>query len=146
MLSTLSKNANEKPCDTIDTLIGSTAEFKGNITFSGGLRIDGKVKGNITAKGGGNSVLILSEHAEVHGNVTAPHMVINGEIKGNVHCSERIELQPQAEIIGDVRYKLIGIALGAAIHGNLIRESGGYTERGVVTKLKPAAAPRDRTP
>lgn len=129
--------SNEKPCNAIDTLIGAKAELKGDIIFSGGLRIDGKQKGNITAKGAGNSTLVLSEHAEVVGNVTVPHLIINGRIKGNVYCSERIELQSKAEIIGDVHYKVIEMALGAAITGNLMHDTGQATENGAVTKLEP---------
>ena len=131
--------SNEKPCNTVDTLIGAKAELKGDIGFSGGLRIDGKQKGNIAAKGAANSTLVLSENAEIIGNVTVPHMIINGKIKGNVHCSERIELQSKAEISGDVHYKVIEMALGATINGNLIHDSGQATERGAVTKLKPVA-------
>jgi cytoskeletal protein CcmA (bactofilin family) len=132
--------SNDKPCNTIDTLIGAKAEVKGDIVFTGGLRIDGKAKGNIVAKGGGNSTLVLSEHAEVVGNVTVPHMIINGRIKGNVQCSERIELQSKAEITGDVHYKVIEMALGATINGNLVHDTGQSMEKGAVTKLKPVVA------
>lgn len=131
--------SNEKPCNTIDTLVGAKAELKGDIVFSGGLRIDGKQKGNIAARGAGNSTLVLSENAEIIGNVTVPHMIINGKIKGNVHCAERIELQSKAEISGDVHYKVIEMALGATINGNLIHDSGQIAEKGAVTKLKPVA-------
>jgi cytoskeletal protein CcmA (bactofilin family) len=131
--------SNQKPCNTIDTLIGAKADVKGDIVFSGGLRIDGKQKGNIAAKGAGNSTLVLSENAEVVGNVTVPHMIVNGKIKGNVHCVERIELQSKAEIVGDVHYKVIEMALGAVISGNLVRDSGEVSDKGVVTKFKPVA-------
>ncbi len=152
MLGLLGKRSNEKPCDTIDTLIGAKAEFKGDIVFAGGLRVDGKVKGNITAKGEGNSMLIVSENAEVVGNVKVPHLIINGKIKGNVHSSQRLELQPQADIIGDVHYKAIEMALEAAINGNLLRAAGAGrekavgTEKGVTTKLEPLAVPGDGAP
>ena len=132
--------SNQKPCNTIDTLIGAKAELSGEISFSGGLRIDGKLNGNIMAKGAGNSTLVLSENAEIGGNVTVPHMIINGRIKGHVRCSERIELQAKAEIIGDVHYKVIEIALGAAINGKLLCETGEGADQGVVTKLKPLVA------
>jgi cytoskeletal protein CcmA (bactofilin family) len=122
MLSALNKSPSEKPCNTIDTLIGAKTEIKGDIVFSGGLRIDGKIKGNILAKGEGNSTLVLSEHAVVIGNVTVPHIISNGTIKGNVRANERIELQPKAEIAGDIYYKVIEMALGAVINGNLVRE------------------------
>jgi cytoskeletal protein CcmA (bactofilin family) len=140
MLSTLGKQTNEKPCNTIDTLIGARTELKGDIVFSGGLRIDGKLKGNITAKGDGNSTLVLSENAEVVGNVTVPYVISNGAIKGTVRAVERLELQPKAEITGDVYYKVMEMALGAAINGNLVREPADGKERGTVARLKPVAA------
>lgn len=140
MLSTLGKQANEKPCNTIDTLIGARTELKGDIVFSGGLRIDGKLKGNVTAKGDGNSTLVLSENAEVIGNVTVPYVISNGTIKGTVRAVERLELQPKAEITGDVYYKVMEMALGAAINGNLVREPADGKERGTVARLKPVVA------
>lgn len=140
MLTALGKSPNEKPCNTIDTLIGSRTELKGDLTFSGGLRIDGKLKGNVTAKGEGNSTLILSENALIIGNVTVPHMIINGTIKGTVRAAERIELQPKAEIAGDVYYKVLEVALGAVINGNLVRESAEPgKDRATVARLKPLA-------
>lgn len=131
----MKKKPGEKPCNTIDTLIGVKTELKGDIVFSGGLRIDGKVKGNISAKGDASSTLVLSEHAVVTGNVTVPHIVINGVIKGHVRSSERVELQAKADITGDLTYKTLEMALGASINGNLIRED---VEKGTVTKLKSA--------
>jgi len=141
MLSTLNKSANEKPCNTIDTLVGVRTELKGDISFSGGLRIDGKLKGNITAKGDGNSTLVLSENAVVIGNVTVPHIITNGTIKGTVRASERIELQPKAEIAGDVYYKVMEISAGAIVNGNLVRDTNETLnkDRPPVARLKPVA-------
>ena len=138
MLSALGKTPTEKPCNTIDTLIGAKTDLKGDIVFTGGLRVDGKVRGNITAKGDGNSTLVLSEHAMVTGNVTVPHIITNGTIKGNVRAAERIELQPKAEISGDVYYKVIEMSLGAMINGNLLREAV-EVNKGTVTRLKSAS-------
>ncbi len=132
MLDKLAKKPNEKPCTTIDTLIGVNTDMKGDIAFSGGLRIDGKVKGNITARADDNSTLVLSENAMVTGDVSVPHMVINGKIKGNVRSSERLELQARAEISGDVVYKVLEIAAGAQVNGSLTRVS----EKGEVIALK----------
>ena len=138
MLSALGKTPTEKPCNTIDTLIGAKTDLKGDIVFTGGLRVDGKVRGNITAKGDGNSTLVLSENAMVTGNVTVPHIITNGTIKGNVRAAERIELQPKAEISGDVYYKVIEMSLGAVINGNLLREAVDVN-KGTVTRLKSAS-------
>ena len=137
MAEFMKSKSSEKPCNTIDTLIGVKTDIKGDITFAGGLRVDGKIHGNIIAEGDGSSTLVLSEHAEVVGNVDVPHMILNGKIKGNVHCAARIELQPQAEIYGDLHYKVIEMALGATINGNLVREAGETAgNKGTVAKLK----------
>lgn len=143
MLDTLAKKStNDKPCNTIDTLIGAKTDLKGDIAFSGGLRIDGKIKGNVTAtEGAGNSTLVLSEHAEIVGDVSVPHMIVNGTIRGNVTCIERLELQPKAEIIGDVAYKVLEIASGAVVNGSLKREG----KSGVVTPFKGGDAPRPQS-
>lgn len=130
----LGKSANEKPCSTIDTLVGAQTELKGDILFSGGLRIDGKLKGNVTAKEG-NNTLIVSENASITGNVTVPHVIVNGTIKGTVRSTERIELQPKAEIAGDLYYKVLEVSLGAVINGNLVREVG-EAGKAQVTRLK----------
>ena len=134
MLDKISKKTNDKPCNTIDTLVGATTELKGDIVFSGGLRIDGKVKGDIVARGEDNSTLVLSENASVVGDVAVPHMVVNGKIKGNVRCAERLELQQKAEIIGDVTYKTLEISAGAVVNGAFIRDAGKTSA--TVTHLK----------
>ena len=144
MLSTLSKSPNEKPCNTIDTLVGSRTELKGDITFTGGLRIDGKLKGNITAKGDGNSTLVLSENAVVIGNVTVPHIITNGTIRGTVRAAERIELQPKAEVAGDLYYKVMEMASGAVVNGNLVRElPEALKDKVSVARLKPVGSSVD---
>lgn len=132
MLDKLARKPNDKPCNTIDTLIGVSTEMKGDIAFSGGLRIDGKLKGNITARADDNSTLVLSENALVTGDVSVPHMIVNGKIKGNVRSAERLELQPKAEISGDVTYKVLEIAAGAQLNGTMTR----INEKADVVSLK----------
>jgi len=139
MLDKLSRKPNEKPCNTIDTLIGVTTDLKGDISFSGGLRIDGKVKGNITARSDDNSTLVLSENAIVTGDVSVPHMIVNGKIKGNVRSAERLELQPKAEINGDITYKVLEIAAGAQLNGNMNR----VNEKAGVVSLKSVDSSRN---
>ena len=114
------KPSNDKPCQTIDTLIGQKTHFKGDLDFTGGLRIDGKVNGNISALDKSNSTLVLSEQGEINGNINVPHLIINGLVKGNVKSTGRLELQPKAQINGDVHYKAIEMELGSTVNGNLV--------------------------
>ena len=145
MFDAVAKKPSEKPCNTIDILIGTKAEVTGRIVYSGGLRIDGKVNGDVVAAGKENSTLVLSECAEITGNVAAPHIVVMGSVNGNVYCSERIEIHAQARISGDVHYKLIELAPGAAINGKLTRETAEIIEDDVAAALKAVAASDSRT-
>ncbi|HAF00341.1 MAG TPA: cell shape determination protein CcmA [Methylophilaceae bacterium] len=104
----------------IDTLIGAETRLEGNIHFSGGLRIDGAVRGNVTEPMDKLSTLILSEHGRVEGEVTAAKIVLNGKVLGTVKASQFIELQPKARITGDLYYKSLEMHTGAVIEGRLI--------------------------
>ena len=114
------RSSTDKPVETIDTLIGQKSEFKGDLEFSGGLRVDGKVKGNISATDKGNSTLVLSELGEVQGNIMVPHIIINGSVNGNVTSGGKVELQAKAQINGDVHYRAIEMELGSTVNGNLV--------------------------
>ena len=113
---------NRKAKSTIDSLIGSSTSIEGDVHFKGGLRIDGHVKGNVVAEVGQSSVLVISESAKVEGEVRVAHLVVNGEISGNVFSSELLELQPKARITGDVNYKALEMHSGALVSGKLTHE------------------------
>lgn len=111
-----------KPQSTIDSLIGATTVIEGNVIFSGGLRIDGTVRGNVVAASGTaetNSTLVVSEKALVEGEIRAAHVVVNGAVEGPIFVSEFLELQPKARVRGDVHYKALEIHLGATLDGKL---------------------------
>lgn len=112
MLGKVNKNS-------IDCLIGNTTHIKGEINFKGGLRIDGFITGNIHAEPGEPSVLIVSEHAKIKGQVRALHLIVNGVIEGDVYSAELIELQPNAHITGNIYYKAIEMHSGAKVAGKL---------------------------
>jgi cytoskeletal protein CcmA (bactofilin family) len=109
-----------KPNNRIDSLIGAGTVIEGNVSFSGGLRVDGEVRGNVSALGEQPGTLVLSEHARIDGEVNVPHLVINGTINGPVRSSDTLELQPHAKVTGDVEYNTIEIQLGAVVQGRLI--------------------------
>src|SRR3970282_2972321 len=88
--------------DQIDTLIGTQVVIRGDLHFSGGLLIEGRVIGRVVADEGQKAVLTLSQHGCIEGEVRAPVVVINGRIDGDVHASERVELASQARGQGKV--------------------------------------------
>ncbi len=107
----------------IDTLIGQGTVINGDLVFSGGLHVDGKVVGNVVAEEGSEALLILSEFGHIEGDVKVPNMVLNGEIIGDVFGSNRVELAAKSRINGSVYYNLIEMAIGAAVNGGLVHES-----------------------
>ena len=113
---------NRKPKNSIDTLIGATTQINGDIRFSGGMRIDGHVKGNVTSEASQHSLLVISEEARIDGEVRVAHLVTNGEINGSVFSSEMLEMQPRARITGDVNYKKLEMHAGALVSGKLSHE------------------------
>lgn len=124
-----------KPQGHIDTLIGVDTCIQGDIEFSGGLRVDGHVRGNIVATGEKPSTLVLSEQATIEGKVQVSHAVINGTITGPVHTYEYLELQPKARVSGDVHYRVIEIKFGAVIEGKLVNQGSSESEEKVVKLL-----------
>jgi len=127
-----------KPQSRIDSLIGVGTTIEGNLNFSGGMRIDGHVNGNVIAAQGKPSTLVLSEHARVNGEVTVTHLVVNGTISGPVSASEYMELQSKAKVNGDVHYKTLEIQLGAIVEGRLIHSTVAAQDKIVAFKLNNA--------
>lgn len=123
-----------KPQTQIDSLIGAQTVIGGDLNFSGGLRIDGQVNGNVIATQGKPSTLVLSEHAQVNGEISVTHLVINGTINGSVSASEYLELQNKAKVSGDVHYKTIEIQLGAIVEGRLLHINAGAEDKVVAFK------------
>lgn len=116
-----------KTKSTIDSLIGMSTSIKGEIGFKGGLRIDGHINGNISGESGQSSVLVISEHAKVVGEVRAAHLIVNGEITGDVYSTEFLELQPKARITGNVYYKALEMHGGALVSGKLSHDQAEET-------------------
>jgi cytoskeletal protein CcmA (bactofilin family) len=127
-----------KPQNRIDSLIGAGTRIDGNLSFSGGLRVDGEVNGNIVAALGKPSTLVLSEHGCVNGEINVTHLVINGVVEGSVHAAEYLELQSKAKVIGDVHYKTLEIQLGTIVEGRLIHLADSVSDKVVAFKLSSA--------
>ncbi len=105
----------------IETLIGNNTMVEGDVSFSGGLHVDGIIKGNVVCDPDSAAVLTLSENGSIEGDVRVPNVILNGEVKGDVYAFDRIELASRAKVVGNVYYKLIEMAIGAEVNGNLFK-------------------------
>ena len=125
----------------IDSLIGAGTVIEGNITFVGGLRIDGHVKGNVKATGNKPGTLVLSELAKVEGEIDVAHVVVNGTVAGPVRATEYVELLPKARVTGDVSYKSIEVHVGAIVMGQLVYENPQKSDK--IVEFKSATSASD---
>lgn len=115
------KGAN-RPAFNMETLIGAGCTIRGDVSFAGGLHVDGTIIGTVVADGAGEGMLVLSDKGRIEGEVRAPHVVINGQLRGDVVALERIELAAQARVEGNIYYKLLEMAAGAQVCGQIVRQ------------------------
>lgn len=118
----------------IDSLIGLGSSVQGDIQFAGGLRVDGQVVGNV--QGLDDGALVVSEKARIEGKVSVSRLILNGEIAGPIEVSQYVELQAQARVRGDVRYKTLEMQPGAVVEGRLLHLANGEHEE-VTPSLMP---------
>ncbi|MBF6024130.1 bactofilin family protein [Lysobacter niastensis] len=114
------KNKPAQNAGQIDTLIGSQVVIRGDLQFSGGLYIEGRIIGKVIAEEGQPAILTLSEHGSIEGEVRAPVVVINGQLHGDVHATDRVELAAKARVRGNVHYQVVEMTAGAQLTGRLI--------------------------
>ena len=114
--------------NTVETLIGPRVVIRGDVQFSGGLYVEGKIIGKIIADEGSAAVLTISEQGLIEGEVHVPVVVIAGSLHGDIHASERVELSPTAKIQGNVFYKVVEMAGGATLTGRVIHADAPMSE------------------
>ena len=117
----------------IDTLVGKTAKVAGDVEFTGGLHLDGRVAGNVRSDGDPTATLSVSESGSIEGSVEVPSVMLNGTVRGDILARERVVLGATAKVQGNVHYGVIEMTLGAEIKGKLVplpNGAGASTEGG----------------
>ncbi len=104
----------------VDALIGPQVVIRGDLVFSGGLYVEGRIIGKVIAEEGANATLTLAEQGHIEGEIRAAVVVISGRLEGDVHASERVELTPSARVTGDVHYQVVEMNAGAQLTGRLL--------------------------
>jgi cytoskeletal protein CcmA (bactofilin family) len=104
------------------TLIDANARVVGDVHFTGGLHIQGRIEGNLLAGPEGGD-LVIGEGGVIVGEVHAPRVTISGEVHGDIYASEKVKLESKAQVAGNVYYRLVEIVVGARIDG-LLRHRG----------------------
>ena len=103
----------------ITTLIDKDIVISGDTSYTGGIRIDGKINGNLKVHGEEDSLLIMGHGGKITGDVEVEKAIINGEINGNIKCHDYLELNTNAIVNGSIEYDIIEVHEGSKITGNL---------------------------
>jgi cytoskeletal protein CcmA (bactofilin family) len=98
--------------DKIETFVGNNSTFKGEISTSGTIRIDGTVEGNIIS-----DWVVLGEKGNIKGDVTSGGVIVGGRIEGNVKAKEIIEIKNKGKVVGDILTPKLTIVEGGVIEG-----------------------------
>ncbi len=102
-------------------LLPHDTSVRGDVTFTGGLRIDGRVEGNVLSKPDSQGLLVLSEKGVVVGTVKVHDAVINGHVEGDLEVEHFLELQAGARVTGNINYRTMKLDCGATVDGKLVR-------------------------
>lgn len=111
--------ADAREWSAVDSLIGCGCRVEGAVVFRGGLRVDGQIAGDVLAEPATGGCVMLSALGRIEGDVRAEHIVIGGEVVGNLHATGRVELLSRARIIGNISYASLSMQAGARVSGEL---------------------------
>lgn len=89
-------------------------EITGDLTFKGSFRIDGHFKGKVNS----DSTLIIGNNGKVEADINVGHIIIAGEIKGNIHASEKVEVNSSGRVFGKIISPNLVVSEGAYLEAN----------------------------
>ena len=107
--------------EKFDTLIGRHSEIQGCLKLQESVRIDGKVVGNIEAPNDASISVVIGPTGEVLGDVLASRIIVPGQVSGNIHAFDRVEVMASALVQGDIRYASLAVEHGAKLLGLMIQ-------------------------
>jgi cytoskeletal protein CcmA (bactofilin family) len=118
------------------SIIGTGVRIEGDIAFSGFLRVMGDIVGNVSCDSDSQGTTVIHGSGSITGTIKTPHIVVGGRVNGPLDASESIEIQEDAHVVGNARYKQIAIHAGGIIEGVLtsaasVDETQSGPERGV---------------
>ena len=115
-------------------VLSSDVEIKGSVKFTNDLVIDGKIEGQISSEGN----LTIGENARIKAEISTATIIVYGKVHGNLTATDRIELKASAEVVGDIKAKVLSIEAGAIFVG---KSTVGSPAQGAGQVAAPAPAP-----
>jgi cytoskeletal protein CcmA (bactofilin family) len=116
--------------DAKESFIAADLTIDGKIEGVGNVRIAGRFKGDVHVRGN----LTLDGGAHLTGQVSARQVVVSGELHGNIHGAQRVELLETGVLVGDLKAGSLTVAAGSRMRGQV---EFGWDEKG---ESRPEAA------
>jgi len=114
-----------KKRDKISAFLGPDTAFEGKLSFQGGVRIDGRFKGEIQTEGS----LIVGQSGEIEADIKASRVLIGGAVRGDIVAEEKIEILCPAKVFGNIEASIVTMEEGVIFEGNCTtRSTTGQTE------------------
>lgn len=104
----------KKKQNEINAFLGRDTEFEGKLAFTGAVRIDGRFQGEILTEG----TLIVGESASIESDIHASHIIVSGEIRGNIVADDRIEIHAPGKVYGNIHAPTVVIDEGVVFEGH----------------------------
>jgi cytoskeletal protein CcmA (bactofilin family) len=107
------ENGRASSHEAIENVLGQSLIVRGDLSASGGFRIDGTVEGNVESK----AAIVVGESGVVRGDLSGTDVVVAGQIMGRVTCSGHLEILAKGRIEGDIDAKSVRIETGGVFRG-----------------------------
>jgi cytoskeletal protein CcmA (bactofilin family) len=115
------KKATSVDIARLSSLLAQDTCVRGDVIFERGVRIDGRVEGNVLSGSDDNGLLVLSDKGTIVGCVKVYDAVINGRVEGDLEVEHFLELQANACVTGNISYRTLKLECGATVDGKLLR-------------------------
>lgn len=127
--------------EEFSTTIGADAAFKGELQFEKGLRLLGKLEGQIMSDGD----MLIGQGAKLTGDAKVGTIRLDGEVKGNLNAKSKVHLSSTARLEGDLQTAKLEVAEGAVLVGRCVIGVNGSKQAAAPPpkSAPPAAAPGD---
>ena len=130
----------KKEDSSIKAYLGENVVFKGDLSFDGTVRIDGKFEGHVNT----NDTLIIGENGDVVAEIVAGTVICKGRVKGTIVAATKVEMHASSKVVGDVQSPSLTMELGAVLDGNC--DMSGNEEGNVVQLVKEEGSESHRIP
>jgi cytoskeletal protein CcmA (bactofilin family) len=104
----------KKSKDEINAFLGRGTEFEGKFSFTGAVRVDGKISGEIFS----NGTLIVGESAVINSRIHVADIIISGEVHGDIFAERKIEITVPGKLFGNIKTPKLILEEGVIFEGN----------------------------